>query len=666
MSAGIPDAKQQLWVDGQSITLNFIRTTAGIPGSLVNGTVYTITSSGNTNFTLIGSPDNNVGTTFTAVISGSDPTIGTTGVVTTPARGTSGTCGTLTWNLPKQPTTGSVAITVYDGILITAAIKEINSSNFPTDTVKYNPSSSLTTGSIVSLDTHTLHPGSNYVNGTYLGVPLVGGSGVGATANIIVAGGLITAITLVAPGINYGVGDWLTFGDNPITGAAYVPGGNGFSINVLSLTPPPDMIGNAQVVGAFYNDKVTTTLYITNLVPDVAYYFSAHACTNVYTYYTFGVQSYPQTLVSAPGTYAADLPKSYGPPANPVAGQVYFDEVQKLVFVWDQISGTWEPTSPSNVLTNNFDPILGQTGLPVGYPVLGDFFYNTTQRLLKCWDGAKWDVVNLSPGVPMYEKEDVGTDLTYQARQQMIESIKMQLGYPVVCVELVENHYNIAINNALMELRHRVDSAYNKQYFFLQIHQFQDIYYLNDPASGTDKIVDVLKIHRLNMLGLVNFAPDNIYAQQFLNQFYAPGVSYDLVSIHLISAMSETFELLFAGSVAFNWREARREMQIYRKFGTPEKVLIECSCEKPEQELLQDRWVKQWIAQWARAACMMMLAQIRGKYATLPGPGGGLSMNASELMAEGQRLQEDCLRQIQDFEVGQNGPDSFYLPFMMG
>ena len=200
----------------------------------------------------------------------------------------------------------------------------------------------------------------------------------------------------------------------------------------------------------------------------------------------------------------------------------------------------------------------------------------------------------------------------------------------------------------------------------MQIQKYQDIYYLNDPSFGTDKIVDVLKIHRLNMMGLVNFAPDNIYAQQFLNHFYAPGVSYDLVSIHLISQMSEIYSMLFAGEVAFNWRESTREMKIYKKFGAPEKVLIETSCEKTEQELLVDRWTQQWVQQWAEAEAMMMLAHIRGKFASLPGPGGGLQLNAESLRMEGQRLQEDCLRQVMDFEVGQNGPDNFFLPFTIG
>ena len=366
------------------------------------------------------------------------------------------------------------------------------------------------------------------------------------------------------------------------------------------------------------------------------------------------------------------MAKEYGPPDNPVVGQNYFDESQKMVFFWD--GTTWTPTVANTVLSGMFDPIPPfpvpnapyTPSWPVGFPAAGDFFYNTQTKMLKIWDGSKWNPAESVKGVPAYTKTDVGTDNTLTARAKMIDTLKKMFGYPVVCVELTDDHWNIAINNALQELRHRTDTAYTKQYFFMQIQKFQDIYYLNDPSYGTDKIVDVVKIHRLNMLGLVNFAPDNIYAQQFLNHFYAPGVSYDLVSIHLIASMSEIYSLLFAGEVAFNWREATRELRIYKKFGTPEKVLIECSCEKMEQELLVDRWTQQWIQQWAEAEAMMMLANIRGKFANLPGPGGGLQLNADSMRSEGQRLQEDCLRQIQDFEVGQNGPDNSYLPFMVG
>jgi hypothetical protein len=429
-----------------------------------------------------------------------------------------------------------------------------------------------------------------------------------------------------------------------------------------NLATPGDKIGSAFVIGAFYDDMTTVEVSVTGLVADAPYYFTAHVVTNVLTYYTFGVKSYSQTALN--GAFAGDVDKSFGPPENPTIGKVYYDFTQKMLFVWT--GDVWQPTSATTVITDIVDPVPGQAGLPSGYPGVGDFFYNITQKMLKTWNGTQWNSTEGESGVPSYQKQGVGTDLNYGPRVNLIDILKKQLGYPVVCVELIEDHFNIAIDNALQELRRRTDVAYHKEYFFMQLMRFQDVYYLNDPSTGTDKIVDVLKIHRLNMLGFVNFAPDNIYAQQFLNQFYAPGVGYDLVSIHLVHAMSETYTQLFAGDVAYNWREASRELKLYRKFGSPEKVLLECSCEKPEQELLVDRWVQQWIQQWAESELMLILAHIRGKFTTLPGPGGGLSLNADTLISQAQSYQEDCLRQIKDFEVGQNGPDNFYSPFVIG
>lgn len=431
-----------------------------------------------------------------------------------------------------------------------------------------------------------------------------------------------------------------------------------------NIATPGDMIGSAIVVTALYDDLTTTSVTVTGLTATDAYYFSAHIVSNVYTYYTIGTRSYPQALTTS--VYAGDIQKSYGPPLNPTQGQVYYDEVQKLVFTWDDVNSVWQATSPSNVITGAYDPAAPFTGLPTGYPKFGDFFYNTSTKMLKVWNGGAWIAAESEQGTPIYQKQDVGLDLTYSVRANMIDILKKQFGYPTVCVELIEDHYNIAINNALQELRRRTDTAYYKQYFFVQIKPGQDVYYLNDPATGTDRIVDVLRIHRLNLLGLVNFAPDNIYAQQFLNQFYAPGVAYDLVSIHLIHAMSEIYSQLFAGEVAYNWRETTREMRIYKRFGSYEKVLIECSCEKTEQELLVDRWTQQWIQSWAESEAMFILAHIRGKFASLPGPGGGLSLNADSLINQAQQIQTECLRQISDLEVGQNGPDNSYMPFFIG
>lgn len=500
-----------------------------------------------------------------------------------------------------------------------------------TATVTWNAPSKVTPPATTTTTTAT--------NGTVTVVS----SAVTTNLPIVYNGILITASALEINPSNY-----------PTDGVVYRPSAD------MSL--PGDRIGQAYVIGAFYNDQTTNSLNLTNLDPSAIYYCAAHIVSNVNSYFSIGVRSYPETNSS--DVYAKDVPIGYGPPLNPTSGQCYYDETQKLLFSFN--GNAWISVEEHTTIAAKVDPQFPWTGLPTNYPRLGDFFFNTTTRTLKTWNGVYWRPIETDQGGPSYKKQGVGTDMTSGARLSLITSLKMQLGFPVVCVELTDAHFNIAIDKALSEVRRRVDNGYNKRFFFTQMIPGQSTYYFNDPAVGTNTIVDVTRIHRLNMLGLVNFGPDNIYAQAFMSQFYAPGVGYDLVSIHLISAMSETYSQIFAGEIAYNWNETAREMSIYRNFVSPEKVLVEATCEKMEQELIQDRWTSQWIQQWAKSEAMFMLSQIRGKFANLPGPGGGLQLNADSLMSEAQRLQEDCLRQVMDFEVGQNGPGTFFAPFVIG
>jgi hypothetical protein len=75
-------------------------------------------------------------------------------------------------------------------------------------------------------------PGSLYTAGVYPGVSLTGGAGGGATANITVAGGIVTSVVLVDGGFDYKVGDVLSALAVDIGGT-----GSGFSIPVFTLVP---------------------------------------------------------------------------------------------------------------------------------------------------------------------------------------------------------------------------------------------------------------------------------------------------------------------------------------------------------------------------------------------------------------------------------------------
>lgn len=73
--------------------------------------------------------------------------------------------------------------------------------------------------------------GSGYVNGNYAAVPLINGSGVGATADITVALGAVSAVTLVSGGLGYEIGDTISAYNTNLGGT-----GAGFSIDVATVT----------------------------------------------------------------------------------------------------------------------------------------------------------------------------------------------------------------------------------------------------------------------------------------------------------------------------------------------------------------------------------------------------------------------------------------------
>jgi hypothetical protein len=87
---------------------------------------------------------------------------------------------------------------------------------------------SIVQGAIATLGTITA--GSLYTNGLYSNVSLTGGSGSGATANILVVGGAVTSVTLTNPGNFYNVGDVLTTVNTNIGNS-----GSGFSIPVATI-----------------------------------------------------------------------------------------------------------------------------------------------------------------------------------------------------------------------------------------------------------------------------------------------------------------------------------------------------------------------------------------------------------------------------------------------
>lgn len=370
-----------------------------------------------------------------------------------------------------------------------------------------------------------------------------------------------------------------------------------------------------------------------------------------------GVGDYPASPTSGDFVFITVPAQLSAPPTKYIKlyslGQ-WFNPTPGMVQVL--IGADWTP-----IKAPSYDSAFGPR-LP-DIPSIGDFFYNTATKDLMVWASDGWVKADTADeGTPLPDRTFVGTDGTNTARLGLIKRVKTQMGWPSVCVELKDENFDLAVENALAELRRRADNAYEHRYISFTLiggpNGGQNTYYLNDPRDKTDRIVNVLKIHRINQLGISSLSAESgLYAQAFYNQLYQ-GSNVDVLSIHLMNQLSELYTRIFAGDIMFTWNEARRELVIHRRLlQAQERVVLEVMMERPEQELIEDRWTKMWIQNWAFADATEQLGLIRSKYGTLPSANGSLTLNGDALLAMAAERKTELLRQINDFEVGNGGVD---------
>lgn len=259
-------------------------------------------------------------------------------------------------------------------------------------------------------------------------------------------------------------------------------------------------------------------------------------------------------------------------------------------------------------------------------------------------------------GTPSYDVIGVGDDGTPDERRELMNSIRHQLGYPTVEVELTQYQMDTAVQKALETFRQNSSMAYKRGFFFVDVVPQRQSYKMTNRRIGYHRIVNITSAHRFTSAFLSTSHGGGVYGQVVLQHLYNMG-TYDLTSYHLISQYVEQLEHLFATRLVYNWNEHDRVLSFFQSFTRNERILLDCSVERTEQDLLTDRYTKSWLEKFALAESMLMLAQIRGKYSTLPGAGGGVSLNASDLTATAEAYKTELMEQLDNYVV--QGPEEF-------
>jgi hypothetical protein len=164
----------------------------------------------------------------------------------------------------------------------------------------------------------TVTPGTGGVSGTYPNIPLTGGSGTGASANITVSGGGVTQVVVYNPGGQYVVGDVLSAASGNIGGVS------GFSVTVNSVTINSSLSG-----GQVY-------FYVPNTSTFKTTWFNADQASNHQNTNPVGLDQNGCMIAYGVGSYRQVLQDSLG---NTIWDQITTDTSANNNTFWAGLAG---------------------------------------------------------------------------------------------------------------------------------------------------------------------------------------------------------------------------------------------------------------------------------------------------------------------------------------
>lgn len=336
-------------------------------------------------------------------------------------------------------------------------------------------------------------------------------------------------------------------------------------------------------------------------------------------------------------------------PVIPTKGSLWYNTDTGTLMIWN--GSSWVPATPPAMVELDCNGNLLFTDNTVGsLSFIGITDISLFQSLAN-----KFAIHSSKPGVdgissqPSYDELGIGTDGSADERLLLQNEIRYELGYPVLDVELTPEQLDYAITKALTELRQKSGLAYTRGFFFMQINPETQKFYLTNKIQGMNKIVDVMGVYRLTSSFLSSAHGAGVYGQIVLQHLYNMG-TFDLLSYHIIGEYTKLMETLFAARITFTWNEQKRELFVHHRFPFTERmVAIEATVERTEQEIMTDRYARPWIRRYALATARLMLAEIRGKFSTLPGANGSVTLNAQELRQAAKEEIEMCMDEIESY-----------------
>ena len=224
------------------------------------------------------------------------------------------------------------------------------------------------------------------------------------------------------------------------------------------------------------------------------------------------------------------------------------------------------------------------------------------------------------------------------------DSILSRLGSPVIRVELTDHQILTVIDEAVSKLDyHAPQWCTNYMSFTTQVNQ--NLYELPRFVMNNLQYV-VYKKSLLSVAQQQGSLEFDFFIKYFQDNFLFKDfqvTDFLLMTMHLeqmrkILSMEGTFDII-----------DNRYIMVYPIPQLAEEVIVQFR--SLNSDTLHPFYIN-WVQKFATAAAQVILGGIRGKYTTLPSPGGGAQLNGQDLVQQGsqemERLEEVLLYEIEE------------------
>ena len=229
--------------------------------------------------------------------------------------------------------------------------------------------------------------------------------------------------------------------------------------------------------------------------------------------------------------------------------------------------------------------------------------------------------------------------------QSVNDYVLAQLGHPIVAVELTPFQIKTCIDEAVSKLDYHAPQ-WTTQYAVFDASSRENLYELPQFLVNNISYVNYKK----DILGL-NYTPGSLafdFTLAFFNtnRFFQGGGIGDFF---LTQQYLEMTRRILSNEGGWNIVN-NKYLQLYPgPTETPTPVIIEYRA--LDSNTIHHAY-RNWIQRYSTAAAKGILGRIRGKYKTLPGPGGGAQLDGGVLVQESaeekKQLMEELMTEIQE------------------